>query len=94
MVLALVAGHRPRYLPVLGQPGGPSCGIDSREYELPTIYSCLGRQGGGCVPVGISGTYWLLGGAGGPWFLWVAVPLGLLMLRRWMAGGPRHDGRR
>jgi DUF1707 SHOCT-like domain len=38
---------------------------------------------------------WLLGGAsGGPWFLWVAVPLGLLMLRRWMAGGPRHDGRR
>jgi hypothetical protein len=37
---------------------------------------------------------WLLGGAGGPWFLWVAIPLGLLMLRRWMAGGPRHDGRR
>jgi uncharacterized protein DUF1707 len=36
---------------------------------------------------------WLLGGAGGPWLLWVAVPLGLLMLRRWMAGGPRHDGR-
>jgi Domain of unknown function (DUF1707) len=34
---------------------------------------------------------WLLGGAsGGPWFLWVAVPLGLLMLRRWIAGGPRH----
>lgn len=38
---------------------------------------------------------WLLGGAsGGPWFLWVAVPLALLMLRRWMAGGPRRDGRR
>jgi hypothetical protein len=37
---------------------------------------------------------WLLGGAGGPWFLWVAIPLGLLMLRRWTAGGPRHDGRR
>jgi len=37
---------------------------------------------------------WLLGGArGGLWFLWVAVPLGLLMLRRWIAGGPRH-GRR
>jgi uncharacterized membrane protein YccC len=36
---------------------------------------------------------WLLGGAGGPWFLWVAVPLGLLMLRRWMAGGPSRDGR-
>jgi hypothetical protein len=32
---------------------------------------------------------WLLGGAsGGPWFLWVAVPLGLLMLRRWIADGP------
>jgi len=37
---------------------------------------------------------WLLGGAsGGPWFLWAVVPLGLLMLRRWIAGGPRHDGR-
>ena len=37
---------------------------------------------------------WLLGGAsGGPWFLWVAVPLGLLMLRRWIAGSHRHDGR-
>ena len=37
---------------------------------------------------------WLLSGAsGGAWFLWVALPLGLLMLRRWIAGGPRHDGR-
>ena len=37
---------------------------------------------------------WLHSGAsGGPWFLWVAVPLGLLMLRRWIAGGTRHDGR-
>jgi len=37
---------------------------------------------------------WLLGGAsGGPWFLWVAIPLGLLLLRRWSAGGRRHDGR-
>ena len=36
---------------------------------------------------------WLLGGAsGGPWFLWVAIPLGLLLLRRWIAGGPRHGG--
>jgi DUF1707 SHOCT-like domain len=38
---------------------------------------------------------WLLGGAsGGPWFLWAAVPLGLLMLLRWISGGSRHDGRR
>ena len=36
---------------------------------------------------------WLLGGAGAPWFLWVAVPLGLVMLRRWSAAGHRHDGR-
>ena len=37
---------------------------------------------------------WLLGGAsGGPWFLWAAVPLALLMLLRWIAGGLRHDGR-
>jgi hypothetical protein len=38
---------------------------------------------------------WLLGGAsGGPWFLWIAVPLGLLMLRRWIAAGSRRDCRR
>jgi DUF1707 SHOCT-like domain len=36
---------------------------------------------------------WLLGGAAGAWFLWAAVPLALLMLRRWSAAGPRHDGR-
>jgi hypothetical protein len=37
---------------------------------------------------------WVLGGAsGGPWFLWAAVPLALLMLRRWLAGGPHHDDR-
>jgi hypothetical protein len=37
---------------------------------------------------------WLLSGAsGGPWFLWAALPLGLLMLRHWIAGVPRHDGR-
>lgn len=37
---------------------------------------------------------WLLSAAsGGPWFLWVAVPLGLVMLRRWIEDGPRHDGR-
>jgi DUF1707 SHOCT-like domain len=37
---------------------------------------------------------WLLSGAGGaPWFLWVVVGLGLLALRRWMAGAPRHGHR-
>jgi len=37
---------------------------------------------------------WLLSGAsGGPWFVWVAVLLGLLMLRRWVTGGPRHSDR-
>ena len=36
----------------------------------------------------------LLGGAsGGPWFLWAAVPLGLPMLRRWIARArPRPPG--
>ena len=37
---------------------------------------------------------WLLSGAsGGLWLLWVAVLLGLLMLRRWSAAGPRHGNR-
>ena len=37
---------------------------------------------------------WLLSGvAGAPWFLWVVVPLGALMLGRWIARG-RHQDRR
>lgn len=38
---------------------------------------------------------WLLSGAsGGPWFLWAAVPLGALMLGRWVVGAPAHRGGR
>jgi len=37
---------------------------------------------------------WLLSGASGaPWLLWVVLPLGFVILRRWMAGGPRHGNR-
>ena len=37
---------------------------------------------------------WLLSGAsGGPWFLWVALALGFVLLRRWIAGGPRDGDR-
>lgn len=33
---------------------------------------------------------WLLTGAsGGLWFLWVAIPLGALLLARWITGAPR-----
>ena len=38
---------------------------------------------------------WLLSGAaGGPWFLWIALPLGALMLGRWIAGAPARRDRR
>ena len=38
---------------------------------------------------------WLVSGAsGGPWFLWVALPLGALMLGRWIMGGPARSERR
>jgi len=38
---------------------------------------------------------WLLSGAaGGLWFLWVVLPLGVLMLGRWMTGVPAHGKRR
>jgi len=38
---------------------------------------------------------WLVSGAsGGPWFLWVALPLGALMLGRWITGGPARSERR
>lgn len=41
---------------------------------------------------------WLISGASsGPWFLWVAVPLAFIMLRRWSIGVERrirnHQGR-
>ena len=38
--------------------------------------------------------FWLPGSAsGGPWFLWIAIPLGLLILRRRIARGPRNHDR-
>jgi Domain of unknown function (DUF1707) len=34
---------------------------------------------------------WLITGAsGGPWFLWVAIPLAFIMLRRWLMGVERR----
>ena len=37
---------------------------------------------------------WLLSGASGaPWLFWVALAVGLVVLRRWTAGGPRHGDR-
>ena len=34
---------------------------------------------------------WLISGAtGGPWFLWLAVPLGFIMLRRWLRAEERR----
>jgi Domain of unknown function (DUF1707) len=42
---------------------------------------------------------WLISGAaGGPWFLWVAIPLAFIMLRRWCMNAERrireHQDRR
>jgi Domain of unknown function (DUF1707) len=39
---------------------------------------------------------WLISGASSPWFLWVAGPLGAVMLARWLSGGshPGHGSRR
>jgi Domain of unknown function (DUF1707) len=38
---------------------------------------------------------WLLSGAsGGLWFLWVVVPVGALMLGRWLMGAPARGERR
>jgi Flp pilus assembly protein TadB len=35
---------------------------------------------------------WLIGGAaGGPWLLWLAVPLAFIMLRWWSLGGSHRD---
>jgi len=38
---------------------------------------------------------WLASGAsGGLWFLWIVLPLGALMLGRWITGAPAHSERR
>jgi len=38
---------------------------------------------------------WLLSGAsGGPWFLWVALVLGAVLLVRWLTGAPARGERR
>jgi Domain of unknown function (DUF1707) len=35
---------------------------------------------------------WLVSGAsGGPWFLWIAIPLAFVLLRRWSMDGHRRD---
>ena len=54
------------------------------------------------APAGTSGRYslfffviWLVSGASsGLWFLWVALPLGALLLGRWIMGAPAHSERR
>ena len=36
---------------------------------------------------------WLISGAsGGPWFLWVTLPLGAVLLARWITGTPARSG--
>jgi len=38
---------------------------------------------------------WLISGASGaPWFLWLALPLGALLLGRWIVGAPARSERR
>ena len=45
------------------------------------------------LAVGITAmVIWLISGAtGGPWFLWLAVPLAFIVLRWWVPGGSRRD---
>ena len=39
----------------------------------------------------VASVIWLIGGAtGGPWFLWVVIPLAFIMLRRWIMGAERR----
>ncbi len=87
-LMADLPGTGPGPLPERRVPG---------PVQVPAGGPALARQAAWRFWVAISVVafvIWLLGGAsGGPWFLWAAVPLGLLMLRRWIAGGPRHDGR-
>ena len=68
-----------------------------RPVQVPASGSVLVRRAVWrfwCAIGVVAFAIWLLSGASsGLWFLWVAVLLALLMLRRWIAGDPRH-GRR
>jgi hypothetical protein len=51
---------------------------------------------GSCLSVSlIAFLIWLLSGhSGNLWFLWVAGPYTLILLARWLSGGPPDGGRR
>jgi hypothetical protein len=76
--------------PLAGRGGGP---IAARPGRLsPAWRAAWGSWLGISLLLVV---IWLLSGAaGGLWFLWVVVPLGALMLGRWLMGAPAHRDRR
>ena len=81
----------PRGDPPLPQPRLPG------PVQSPVGGSSLARSAAWrfwlTISIGVFVVWLLSGPVGPPWLLWVALALGLVMLRRWTAGGPRH-GRR
>lgn len=43
------------------------------------------------ITVGLFALWLISGASGGPWFLWITVPLAFIMLRRWSVNPHRHD---
>lgn len=88
--LSRLAGQRADHPPLPGwrAPGA----VQARGGGHPAVWPFwLGVAIGAFV-------IWLIGGPTvGPWFLWVAVPLAFIMLRRWSIGVERrirdHQGR-
>jgi Domain of unknown function (DUF1707) len=77
-----------------GQPGGYPPLPERREPgavqapggSLPTIVRLWLM-----ITVGLFALWLISGASGGPWFLWIAIPLAFIMLRRWSMNPHRHD---
>lgn len=78
-------------------PGRPGSGPPLPEPRSPGTVQAPGASRPAAVRFWLTVTVvafliWLIGGAsGGPWFLWAAVPLAFILLRRQAAGRDRRD---
>ena len=71
-------------LPLLRPPAGPP--VTAQGRLAPAWRAAWGSWLGLSLLLIV---IWLLSGsAGGPWFLWIVLPLGVVMLGRWISGAP------
>jgi len=85
--------HHRRGIPGGGLPWGPARLV--AEHPIDRMSGAWRAAWASCLSVSlIAFLVWLLSGApGNLWFLWVAGPYSLILLGRWLTGGPPHGHR-